>query len=70
MFRAGRATDGVWYLGRGGGRGLWWCANSTCQARLQLSHAQRALRRDLSGTEVEKWMTFVQSLQTLQVVKE
>jgi len=42
MTRAGR-SDGSWYLGRGLGRGLWWC-DAECSTGLRVGHLARALK--------------------------
>jgi hypothetical protein len=42
MIRAGR-LDGTWYLGRGPGRGLWFC-DAECSKELRVGHLARALK--------------------------
>jgi hypothetical protein len=42
MIRAGR-SDGTWYLGRGPGRGLWYC-DAECSKGLRVGHLARALK--------------------------
>ena len=49
MLRAGRRLDGRWYLGRGPGRGVWWCQESTCGAELAVGQLARALRSAAGG---------------------
>gem|GEM_PF-603694 len=44
LARAGRASDGSWYLGRGPGRGVWWCADARCASSLSAGALARALR--------------------------
>ncbi|MGC8498087.1 MAG: DUF448 domain-containing protein [Acidimicrobiales bacterium] len=51
--RAGRTPDGMWYLGRGPGRGAWWCRSGPCGERLGASALARALRAPLGPAEVE-----------------
>jgi len=51
MSRAGR-RDGTWYLGRGPGRGLWWC-DETCSKGLRVGHLVRALQSGASESDLE-----------------
>ncbi|NNN07768.1 MAG: DUF448 domain-containing protein [Acidimicrobiaceae bacterium] len=44
LHRAGRLSKGVWYLGRGSGRGLWWCREGECAERVNQVHVARSLR--------------------------
>lgn len=53
MVRAGRDAHGTWHLGRGVGRGVWWCRNATCGRALRVSHVARALRAVVSEGDVE-----------------
>lgn len=53
LVRAGRRADGSWYLGRGPGRGVWWCAQGECATGLSAAAASRALRAGVSGAEAE-----------------
>ncbi|MHB1088608.1 MAG: DUF448 domain-containing protein [Acidimicrobiales bacterium] len=52
LVRAGRTPEGQWYLGRGPGRGVWWCANATCGAALQVGQVARALRHAVSASDM------------------
>jgi predicted RNA-binding protein YlxR (DUF448 family) len=51
LVRVGR-FDGQWYLGRGEGRGAWFCAAGPCRDRLAVGTLTRALRAPVSDTEV------------------
>ncbi|MGD0692820.1 MAG: DUF448 domain-containing protein [Acidimicrobiales bacterium] len=51
MTRAGR-LDGAWYLGRGPGRGLWWC-DAECSKRLRVGHLARALKSSANESDLE-----------------
>ncbi|HXC19059.1 MAG TPA: hypothetical protein VNT80_04035 [Acidimicrobiales bacterium] len=51
MIRAGR-DNGTWYLGRGPGRGLWWC-DAECSKGLRVGHLARALRAGASESDLE-----------------
>ena len=53
MVRAGRDAHGTWHLGRGVGRGVWWCRNAACGRALRVSHVARALRAVVSEGDVE-----------------
>lgn len=53
LVRAGRREDGTWYLGRGPGRGLWWCALGSCAGSLSVGAARRALRAPVSEADAE-----------------
>jgi predicted RNA-binding protein YlxR (DUF448 family) len=53
MVRAGRLPDGSWYLGRGPGRGAWWCAQAECADAVNAGALSRALRAPVSSTDVE-----------------
>jgi hypothetical protein len=53
MLRAGRRLDGRWYLGRGPGRGVWWCQESTCGAELAVGQLARALRSAAGRSDLE-----------------
>ncbi|HEY1222320.1 MAG TPA: YlxR family protein [Acidimicrobiales bacterium] len=48
LVRAARDGDGRWYLGRGTGRGVWWCADSGCGEELQNGQLARSLRTAVS----------------------
>ncbi len=48
MVRAGREASGAWYLGRGTGRGIWWCRENECGKALGRGHVARALRMAVS----------------------
>ena len=52
MVRAGRRGDGQWYVGRGPGRGLWWCDAPDCASALGAAHVARALRLAPSEDDV------------------
>ena len=51
MTRAGR-FDGTWYLGRGPGRGLWWC-DEECSKGLRVGHLARALKSGANEDDLE-----------------
>ena len=51
MIRAGR-LDGTWYLGRGPGRGLWWC-DAHCAQGLRVGHLARALKSSATESDLE-----------------
>jgi predicted RNA-binding protein YlxR (DUF448 family) len=53
LVRAGRRDDGAWYLGRGPGRGVWWCAQGSCAQRVSEGAIARALRAPVSRAEAE-----------------
>ena len=53
MVRAGRDRGGQWYLGRGVGRGIWWCLDAGCGRNLKAPHVTRSLRAAVSEGEVE-----------------
>jgi predicted RNA-binding protein YlxR (DUF448 family) len=53
LHRAGRNTDGQWYVGRGNGRGIWWCKESDCGTLLRVVHVARALRTAVPASEVD-----------------
>ncbi|MGA2968424.1 MAG: YlxR family protein [Acidimicrobiales bacterium] len=53
MVRVGRRSDGTWYVGRGSGRGIWWCRESTCEASLHVGHLARALRSSVGPGDLE-----------------
>ncbi|MFI5036463.1 MAG: DUF448 domain-containing protein [Acidimicrobiales bacterium] len=52
LVRAGRTPDGSWYLGRGSGRGAWWCASGACARSLSPGALARALRAPVTAAEV------------------
>ena len=52
MMRAGRTANGTWYLGRGDGRGVWWCSDRECGGEVRLTHVARALRAGVAESEV------------------
>ncbi|MGH3732591.1 MAG: DUF448 domain-containing protein [Acidimicrobiales bacterium] len=52
MVRAGRNAAGTWYLGRGAGRGVWWCGDRGCGKDVRASHVARALRVSVSESDV------------------
>jgi predicted RNA-binding protein YlxR (DUF448 family) len=52
MVRAGRSGAGAWSLGRGDGRGVWWCASGTCVEELRIGHLSRALRAQVHEGDV------------------
>lgn len=70
LTRAGRASDGVWYIGRGDGRGLWWCSTGACVQQLNRGHAQKAIRRGLNDTEAGEFAEFLQGHKMTVVVEE
>ncbi|MDE3008524.1 MAG: DUF448 domain-containing protein [Acidobacteriota bacterium] len=47
--RAGLREDDSWYLGRGPGRGVWWCREGECGAKLSAANLARALRREVNA---------------------
>jgi hypothetical protein len=51
MTRAGR-SDGTWYLGRGPGRGLWFC-DEDCAPALRVGHLARALKAEVDEGDLE-----------------
>ena len=51
MRRAGR-VDGTWYLGRGPGRGLWFC-DAECAQGLRVGHLARALKSSANDADLE-----------------
>jgi hypothetical protein len=53
MVRAGRNADAQWYVGRGHGRGVWWCRETSCGAALQVGHLARALRTPVPASDLE-----------------
>ena len=52
LVRAGRTKDAQWYLGRGPGRGAWWCDEAKCTSALRVETLTRALRVSLSVGDV------------------
>ncbi|MHB8380451.1 MAG: hypothetical protein ACYDB2_11195 [Acidimicrobiales bacterium] len=52
MTRAGRDAHGTWYLGRGVGRGVWWCVGQPCEQELRVNHVARALRTTVFESDV------------------
>jgi predicted RNA-binding protein YlxR (DUF448 family) len=53
MLRAGRGVDGQWYVGRGSGRGVWWCKELDCSESLQVGHLARALKSAVREADLE-----------------
>jgi hypothetical protein len=51
MDRGARNDDGSWYLGRGPGRGIWWCRGTNCRASLTAGQLARALRGPVSESD-------------------
>ncbi len=51
LSRAGRSPAGAWYLGRGDGRGVWWCVAGSCSRGLSAARLGRALRGSVSEAE-------------------
>src|ERR1019366_1314112 len=68
--RAGRLSKGVWYLGRGVGRGLWWCREGECAARVNLAHASRALRCSLGEFDAAALRELASRSKMVVVVEE
>ena len=68
--RAGRTQGGVWYLGRGAGRGLWWCRNGECGSGLNLALASRALRCSLGDEDALALREVAQRSKKVVVVEE
>ncbi len=52
MVRAGRDVGGEWYLGRGGGRGAWWCRDGECEGSLSVRALARALHREVLESDL------------------
>ena len=52
MVRAGRDATGSWHLGRGAGRGVWWCKDGVCASELCVGHVARALRSAVRESEL------------------
>ncbi|MGB8180147.1 MAG: hypothetical protein WCF63_08280 [Acidimicrobiales bacterium] len=52
LVRAGRTAHGTWYLGRGEGRGVWWCRDRACGGEVRVTHLARALRAGVGESEV------------------
>jgi len=52
MVRAARRPDGSWYLGRGPGRGAWWCDEPGCAAALSAGALSKALRTPVTPADV------------------
>jgi predicted RNA-binding protein YlxR (DUF448 family) len=52
MVRAGRDAQGTWYLGRGVGRGVWWCKEGHCEEEVRVTHVTRALRSAAHESDV------------------
>ncbi|MFY9782713.1 MAG: hypothetical protein WAK12_04170 [Acidimicrobiales bacterium] len=52
MVRAGRDALGRWYLGRGVGRGVWWCREGHCEEGLRVTHLARALKSSVLASDV------------------
>ena len=53
MIRAGRTAQLQWHVGRGSGRGVWWCRDGACGSGLRVGLVARALRVEVSESEVE-----------------
>ena len=68
--RAGRSPGGVWYLGRGTGRGLWWCRGEECGSGVNLAQASRALRCSLGESDAGALRELAQRSKTVVVVEE
>ena len=68
--RCGRLSNGVWYLGRGVGRGLWWCREGECATRVNLAHASRALRSPLGEIDAVALRELAQRSKMVVVVEE
>jgi hypothetical protein len=60
MLRAGRDADGQWYVGRGNGRGVWWCRETECGAALRVGHLARALRTPVMAGDLKVLLTLCQ----------
>jgi hypothetical protein len=52
MVRVGRDAKGKWYLGRGTGRGVWWCNAKACEAVVGIAHVARALKTTVFESDV------------------
>ncbi len=68
--RAGRSSSGVWYLGRGTGRGLWWCREGECASGVDQVRASRALRCSVADEDVEALRELTRRSKTVVVVEE
>lgn len=68
--RAGLDDRGQWYLGRGDGRGLWWCREGECASGVDLARASRALKRALRAEDVQGLREVAQRSKTVVVVEE
>gem|GEM_PF-1209557 len=61
MVRAGYTPDGSWYLGRGTGRGVWWCAGTSCEGEIQMSQVAKALRSPVTSAQFEDFSKLIRS---------
>jgi predicted RNA-binding protein YlxR (DUF448 family) len=52
LARAGRSPEGSWYLGRGPGRGVWWCAQGACAGALSVGVLARALHAPATSADL------------------
>ena len=68
--RAGLDAANQWYLGRGEGRGLWWCREGECASGVSLAQASRALKRDLRAEDVQGLREVAQRSKMVVVVEE
>jgi predicted RNA-binding protein YlxR (DUF448 family) len=59
MLRAGRGLDGQWYVGRGNGRGVWWCKESDCSELLHVGHLARALKSAVREADLQDLLALV-----------
>jgi len=70
LHRAGRSPEGQWYLGRGGGRGLWWCRDTPCVGSLSVSQVARAMRTTVTVGDLEELRQLAQRSKLVVVVEE
>lgn len=68
--RGGRVSEGVWYLGRGVGRGVWWCRDGDCAHLVSGAHASRALRCPLGEIDVTALHQLARRSKMVVVVEE
>ncbi|MGA2122814.1 MAG: hypothetical protein ABSG58_00125 [Acidimicrobiales bacterium] len=51
LLRLGRDASGTWYVGRGNGRGVWWCADG-CGSSVRISQVAHALHASVSEADM------------------
>jgi predicted RNA-binding protein YlxR (DUF448 family) len=67
MIRAGRDVGGQWYVGRGNGRGVWWCQESNCSELLQVGHLARALKSAVREADLKDLLALLDGREKLAV---